>query len=68
MEEEVENEDKMNATALKVNHGLVEFKDVSFHYDERKPVLKGISFTVTPGTTTAIAGPSDSGKSTIIRL
>ncbi|MFI0352591.1 ABC transporter ATP-binding protein [Actinomadura sp. 9N407] len=46
----------------------VEFDDVSFAYRTADPVLDGVSFTVAPGTTTAIVGPSGSGKSTLIRL
>lgn len=49
------------------DEGLVEFKQVSFAYGSEK-VLKQISFTVKPGTMTALVGPSGSGKSTIMRL
>uniref|UniRef100_A0A7E4VIF1 ATP-binding cassette sub-family B member 6, mitochondrial n=1 Tax=Panagrellus redivivus TaxID=6233 RepID=A0A7E4VIF1_PANRE len=42
--------------------------NVSFHYSEDQPILKNISFTVPPGKTIAIVGPSGGGKSTIIRL
>ncbi|MDR3723774.1 MAG: ABC transporter ATP-binding protein [Terracidiphilus sp.] len=48
--------------------GLVQFEDVHFAYVEGKPVLKGIGFTATPGTVTALVGSSGSGKSTIISL
>ncbi|MDG4765271.1 ABC transporter ATP-binding protein [Solwaraspora sp. WMMD406] len=47
--------------------GTLAFDHVSFAYDD-DPVLHDISFTVAPGTTTAIVGPSGGGKSTIIRL
>jgi ATP-binding cassette subfamily B multidrug efflux pump len=49
--------------------GTVEFRDVTFAYPGAEaPVLDGISFTATPGTTTAIIGSTGSGKSTLINL
>lgn len=48
----------------------IEFKDVSFRYPSRREVeiLKGISFKVPAGTTTAVVGATGAGKSTITRL
>src|SRR6185437_5695549 len=48
--------------------GDVAFRDVTFAYEEGKPVLHGISFDSKPGTVTALVGSSGSGKSTIISL
>ena len=49
--------------------GLVEFKNVSFHYpDADTEVLSDINFTANPGETTAIIGSTGSGKSTIVNL
>lgn len=48
--------------------GRVRFKNVSFGYDENKPVVKGVSFLIDPGETIAIVGPTGSGKSTLIQL
>lgn len=49
--------------------GLVEFKNVSFHYpDADTEVLSDINFTAMPGETTAIIGSTGSGKSTIVNL
>jgi subfamily B ATP-binding cassette protein MsbA len=46
-------------------NGEIVFDDVSFAYEEGKPVLKDICFTAQPGTVTALVGTSGSGKTTI---
>ena len=48
----------------------IEFRDVKFAYPSRRErqILKGISFSVPPGSTTAIVGETGSGKSTLTRL
>ncbi|OHA16444.1 MAG: hypothetical protein A3C79_02370 [Candidatus Taylorbacteria bacterium RIFCSPHIGHO2_02_FULL_45_28] len=48
--------------------GDITFKDVSFHYDEGKPVLQNISFEVRAGDVVALVGESGVGKSTLIDL
>lgn len=49
--------------------GRIEFKNVSFSYDQDQPaVLKNISFTANPGETIALVGRSGSGKSTLASL
>jgi ATP-binding cassette subfamily B protein len=49
--------------------GKVEYKNVSFAYpDSEEPVIKNISFTASPGETTAFVGSTGSGKSTVINL
>ncbi|MCK5040313.1 MAG: ABC transporter ATP-binding protein [Candidatus Aenigmarchaeota archaeon] len=48
--------------------GMVDFRDVSFSYSSKSPVLKDISFVAEKGKTLAIVGPSGGGKSTIIKL
>src|SRR3954453_888534 len=48
--------------------GLVEFNDVSFSYDGKRPAVQDLSFTGLPGETIALVGPTGAGKSTAIAL
>ena len=68
LRERPEDEDPLRSTKLPVLQGHVQFEDVSFSYEEGKPVLHNISFDARPGTVTALVGSSGSGKSTIIGL
>jgi subfamily B ATP-binding cassette protein MsbA len=48
--------------------GRIEFQDVTFGYDAQSPVLTNVSFTIQPGQTAALVGPTGAGKTTIISL
>ncbi len=60
--------DKPKAKSLVVQDAEIRFSDVYFSYDSKRPILKGVSFTVPAGKTLAIVGASGGGKSTISRL
>ena len=48
--------------------GLVEFKDVSFSYDGKRPAVADVTFTALPGETIALVGATGAGKSTALAL
>jgi ATP-binding cassette subfamily B protein len=48
--------------------GKIAFEHVSFAYDPNQPVLNDVSFSVEPGQTIALVGPTGAGKSTIVNL
>ena len=48
--------------------GLIEFRNVSFGYDQERDVLQDISFSVPAGSTVALVGHTGSGKTSIISL
>ncbi|WNF23601.1 ABC transporter ATP-binding protein [Mesobacillus jeotgali] len=61
----VDREDAIEVTSLK---GNIAFSDVTFSYDENKPVLEGIDLQINHGETVAFVGPSGAGKTTICSL
>ncbi len=56
------------ATVEKSNGAIMEFKDVSFGYDDGKEILHHVSFTLEPGKTYALVGPTGGGKTTTASL
>ena len=68
IDEPVLVKDKPGAYEMPQIHGKVEFKDVSFSYEDGIEVLKKINFTVNKGQTAAIVGPTGAGKTTIVNL
>ena len=59
--------DTPHAKPLENFTGHIQWNNVSFSYDRRRPALKNVSFECLPGTTTAFVGESGGGKSTLFR-
>ena len=57
-----------NAAEMPPINGDVQFKDVTFGYDEEVDVLQNGDFDVKAGETIALVGPTGAGKSTIVNL
>ncbi len=69
MEEDTVINDKPDAKPLDYKKGEIEFKNVTFAYDEEKGnVLENISFKVNAGERIALVGETGGGKSTIVNL
>jgi ATP-binding cassette subfamily B protein len=60
--------DRPGARHLDVDRGAIRFEDVSFRYEQERPILDRLSFEVPAGSMVAIVGPSGAGKSTISRI
>ena len=60
--------DRSDASALAVPHGAVEFRNVSYAYNDDRPVIRDFSLTVRPGERVGLVGPSGAGKSTLVSL
>ena len=68
MMNEREIDDPLRKTDIGPVRGEIEFRNVSFAYEEGKEVLNNVSFISRPGTVTALVGSSGSGKTTIAGL
>jgi ATP-binding cassette subfamily B protein len=67
-DESPEVEDLAHGRRLTRCRGAVEYRDVSFAYDDSRPVLRDVSFAIEPGTRLGIAGPTGAGKTTLVSL
>ncbi|MBQ8044452.1 MAG: ABC transporter ATP-binding protein [Clostridia bacterium] len=68
MDEEEEHPDNEGKQLLEQVRGHVEFRNVSFGYDENKLVIKNFNLEANPGEMIALVGPTGAGKTTIINL
>ena len=60
--------DDTKVTEIPPIKGAVSFEHVSFSYDGITKVLNDVSFSIKPGETIALVGPTDAGKTTIVNL
>ena len=68
IDEPVTVKDEPDAVEMPPIKGKVVFENVNFSYDESKQILNNVSFTVNPGESVALVGPTGAGKSTIVNL
>ena len=68
LEEKEFNKEIFGNKKLKNFNGNIEFKNVSFSYEDNIPVLKNLSFKIDANQTVGFVGPSGAGKSTIFNL
>ncbi|GAA0180607.1 ABC transporter ATP-binding protein [Clostridium sediminicola] len=68
MDIEPDIKDIRDAIKMPKIKGKVEFKNVTFGYDDGNEVLKNINFKVKQGETVALVGPTGAGKTTIVNL
>lgn len=68
LEEKEEEPDTNNAVSIKDIEGNVEFKNVSFGYDESKTIINNFNAKVKKGQKIAIVGPTGAGKTTMVKL
>ncbi|MCI1982374.1 MAG: ABC transporter ATP-binding protein/permease [Oscillospiraceae bacterium] len=68
LETDPDIKDKPGAKDLAGIRGDIEYRDVSFSYDESEKVLKRINLHIRPGQTVALVGPSGGGKTTLCSL
>ena len=60
--------DRPDASTLDPGDSEIRFEHVSFAYEQQRPILHDVSFTIAPGQKVAVVGPSGAGKSTLARL
>jgi ATP-binding cassette, subfamily B, multidrug efflux pump len=67
---DMEKEERDETGTISLNHiqGKVEFDHVVFSYDKKRDVIRNVSFSVSPGETVALVGPTGAGKTTILQL
>jgi len=61
-------EDVQGAMALSTKQADISFNHITFAYNKKRPIIKGLSFKVNGGEKVAVVGESGSGKSTLVKL
>jgi len=68
LEEDFQIEDAPDAFELPPIKGRVDYQNVSFGYSPEQRILENINFTINPGETVAIIGPTGAGKTSLVHL
>ena len=68
LDEDEQDADDPHAPAPADGDGTIAFEHVSFSYSPEHPLITDLSFTVRPGQTVAIVGPTGAGKTTLVNL
>lgn len=68
MDKPFDVQDVPGASSLKISKGAIEFKDVSFNFNETRAVLDRFSLSIAAGEKIAFVGPSGAGKTTVTKL
>lgn len=63
-----ENLDANDAKELVVTHPSIDFKNISFSYDNNKQIFSGLNLNIKPGEKIGLVGHSGAGKSTMVNL
>ena len=50
------------------NQASIDFNNITFAYNKKRPIIKGISFSIKAGEKVAVVGQSGAGKSTLVKL
>jgi ATP-binding cassette subfamily B protein len=61
-------QDVIDAPKLKVEQAQINFDNIGFAYNQKRQIIKGISFCIKGGEKVAVVGTSGSGKSTLVKL
>ena len=69
LEEDLENKPRFAPFSIQNGENLIEFKDVSFHYNKgENNVVKNLNFVIRKGEKVGVIGGTGSGKTTLIKL